>query len=95
VTPFTVMLAVMVAVLADPLLSVRVNVAALEEALWAIVTLAGVLDPWPVVVWLTVMVLPVVLLTGLWLASISSTDAVKVPPLPTPLTEQVTAVMVV
>ena len=47
-TPFTVMLAVMVAVLPDPLLSVRVNVAALEEAFWAIVTVAGVLAPWPV-----------------------------------------------
>ena len=88
------MLAVMVAVLFVPLLSVRVNVAELE-AFWAIVTLEGVVDPWPVVVWLTVIVLPVVLFTGLWFASISSTAVVNVPPFPTPLTEHVTAVMVV
>jgi hypothetical protein len=94
VTPFTVILAVIVAVFPAPLLSVRVRVAELE-AFWAIVAVAGVLVPWPVVVWLTVIALPVVLLTGLWFASISWTDPVNVPPLPTPLTEHVTAVMVV
>jgi hypothetical protein len=89
------MLAVIVAVLLEPLLSVRVNVAELDDAFCAIVTLAGELEPWPLNAALAVMLLPVVLLTGLWLASISSTAAVKVPPLPTPLTEQVTAVIVV
>jgi hypothetical protein len=95
VTLFTVMLAVIVAVLLPPLLSVRVKVPALADAFWAIVVEAGAPVPWPVVVWLTVIVLPVVLLTVFRFASISRTLAVKVPPLPTPLTVQVTAVIVV
>ena len=95
VTLFTVMLAVIVAVFPLPLLSVTVKAPALAAPLWAIVVEAGAPVPCPVVVWLTVMVLPVVFETVFWFASISRTLAVNVPPLPTPLTVQVTAVIVV
>ena len=57
--PLTVMLAVIVAVLPEPLLSVSVKVLALAAAFWAIVTLVGpVLEPWPLVLSVTVMLLP-------------------------------------
>src|SRR5580765_5378698 len=59
------------------------------------VTDAGAAPPWPVVSCVTVIVLPVVLLTAAWVASISMTLAVHVPALPTPLTAHVTAVMTV
>jgi hypothetical protein len=71
------MLAVIVAVLLPPVLRVSVNAAVLAVAFCAIVVLAGVLEAWPVVVWLTVMLLPLVFVTVLWLASISLTLAVK------------------
>jgi hypothetical protein len=57
------MLAVIVAVLLAPLLRVSVKAAELADAFWAIVTVAGLLEPCPVVACETVMEAPVVLLT--------------------------------
>src|SRR6476619_2357893 len=59
------------------------------------VTDAGAPVPWPAVTCVTVIVLPVVLLTEAWVASISITFAVHVPPFPTAATVHVTAVMTV
>ncbi len=89
------MLAVMVAVLPAPLLSVRVNVAELETPFWAIVTLGGVLAPWPVVVLAHGDRAPGGVVDWIVVGVDQLDGAVNVPPLPTPLTEQVTAVMVV
>src|SRR6476646_555246 len=57
------------------------------------VTDAGAPVPWPAVTCVTVIVLPVVLLTAAWVASISITFAVHVPPFPTAATVHVTVVM--
>jgi hypothetical protein len=90
------MLAVIVAVLLLPLLSVSLNVPGVVDAPLRIVTGAvATVDPEPVVTCVTVIVLPVGLFTVLWFASISLTLAWKVPLLPALVAVHVTAVMVV
>ena len=57
------MVAVIVAVLLPPLLRVSVKAVELADVFWAIVAVAGLLEPCPVVVCETEMEAPVVLLT--------------------------------